>query len=93
MRTKGTTLTPELYGHKLMAMVQTVPIGKFKNRCLAILDEVARTGVDLVVTRRGRPIARVSAIDEPKVLEGSVLYCGDLLSPAIDPTDWHMLND
>ena len=40
-----------------------VMASEFKQRCLALLDEVERTGVALVVTKRGRPVARVVALD------------------------------
>jgi len=33
---------------------------EFKAKCLSLLDEVARTGESLVVTKRGKPVARVS---------------------------------
>jgi prevent-host-death family protein len=51
----------------------TVPAGEFKQRCLSLLDRVAETGVSLVVTKRGRPVARVTPIQEafPPIL-GSV---------------------
>lgn len=42
---------------------QTVPAGEFKQRCLALLDQVAETGVPLLVTKRGRPVARVVPIE------------------------------
>lgn len=71
-------------------MTTTIPIGQFKDRCLALLDEVHRTGGTLVVTRRGHPIARITAAEEPQPIEGSVVWCGDILSPAIPPTDWNM---
>ena len=76
-----------------MAMDATsprIPAGQFKNRCLALLDEVARTGQRLVVTKRGNPVAVVVPFEEPPPIEGSVLRCDDLLSPAIDPKDWGM---
>jgi prevent-host-death family protein len=34
---------------------------EFKAKCLAMLDEVASTGEVIVVTKRGRAVARVSA--------------------------------
>lgn len=37
---------------------------EFKARCLALLDQVARSRVPLVVTKHGRPIARVVPLDE-----------------------------
>jgi prevent-host-death family protein len=39
-----------------------VMASEFKQRCLALLDEVERTGVPLVVTKRGRAVARVVAM-------------------------------
>jgi prevent-host-death family protein len=57
--------------------------GQFKARCLAVLDDVAETGIAVVVTKRGRPVARVVPIDprEKSDLKGSVVREGDLLSP------------
>ena len=34
---------------------------EFKAKCLHLLDEVQRTGQDLVISKRGRPVARVVA--------------------------------
>lgn len=39
----------------------------FKARCLALLDEVASTGNSVLVTKRGRPLARLVPIDDPTV--------------------------
>jgi prevent-host-death family protein len=58
-----------------MTMVmQEITASRFKARCLALLDDVALTGEELVVTKHGRPVARVVAIDEPAGLEGSVSF-------------------
>ena len=60
-----------------------IAAGQFKARCLALLDEVAQTGQPLVVTKRGKPVARVIPAEEADVndLHGSVLRQGDLISP------------
>lgn len=42
-----------------------IPAGEFKQTCLAVLDRVAETGIPVVVTKRGRPVARVVPIDQP----------------------------
>ncbi|MBA2464819.1 MAG: type II toxin-antitoxin system Phd/YefM family antitoxin [Nocardioidaceae bacterium] len=44
----------------------------FKAECLGLLDEVAETGSALVITKRGRPVARVVAVEDPPSLRGSV---------------------
>lgn len=51
----------------------SVPAGEFKQRCLALLDRVAETGMPIVVTKRGRPVARVVPIEPPaEALLGSI---------------------
>lgn len=65
-----------------------VPAGEFKARCLKLLDEVASTHRSVIVTKRGRPVARVVPIDDtPPDLTGSVLFEGDLLSPIDEKWD------
>jgi prevent-host-death family protein len=54
--------------------MRTIPAGQFKARCLKLLDEVAETGETIVVTKRGKPVARLAPIEEPPSLKGSVIY-------------------
>jgi len=58
-----------------------VPAGEFKAKCLALLDEVAETGETLVVTKRGKPVARVLPFEDARSLRGSILREEDLVSP------------
>jgi prevent-host-death family protein len=51
-----------------------VSASRFKAECLGLLDEVATTGKSLVVTKRGKPVARVIPIEEMPSLIGSVTY-------------------
>jgi prevent-host-death family protein len=44
---------------------------QFKARCLRLLDEVAETGETLIVTKHGRPVARVEPPLRPNDLRGS----------------------
>lgn len=60
---------------------RVVPAGEFKARCLALLDLVAETGQELVVTKRGKPVARLVPAEAPPSLSGSVVWEGDLISP------------
>ena len=60
----------------------SVSAAKFKAECLGLLDRVARTKRSLVITKRGRPVARVVPLEEaPRRLEGSVLAERDIVSP------------
>jgi prevent-host-death family protein len=54
---------------------QTIMASRFKAECLAILDQVAEQKISVVVTKHGRPVARLVPIDaEPgaRGLIGSV---------------------
>jgi prevent-host-death family protein len=56
--------------------VKSIAAGQFKNRCLKMLDEVAETREPVVITKRGRPVARLVPIVpfRPKPsLKGSVV--------------------
>ena len=68
---------------------ETIPAGKFKAQCMALLDEVALTRKQIVITKRGKPVAKIVPIQEqePASLLASVLWEKDLVSP-IDQ-DWN----
>lgn len=56
--------------------MKTMPAGKFKDQCLRMLDEVARTKSAVVITKRGRPVAKLvpcTPAPAPRDLAGSVL--------------------
>lgn len=54
--------------------MRTIAAGQFKAQCLRLLDEVAETGETIVVTKRGKAVARIEPVDEPPSLKGSVTY-------------------
>ncbi len=55
-------------------MSKEVAITEFKAQCLRLLDTVSRTGRELVVTKRGRPLALVRAARKPRSLRGTVRF-------------------
>lgn len=66
----------------------------FKARCLAVLDEVQRTGHAVTILKRGKPVARLipAATVERRPQErlaGSVTILGDIIAPALPATAWH----
>ncbi len=77
--------------HANVTMVmQHISAARFKAQCLALLDDVALTGEEIVVTKRGRPVARVVAIEEPRGLDRSVTFhVGDveLIAPVAGTWD------
>ncbi|MEX2238914.1 MAG: type II toxin-antitoxin system Phd/YefM family antitoxin [Dehalococcoidia bacterium] len=40
--------------------MKTVPAGEFKAKCLKLMQEVSQSGEPLLVTKRGKPLVRVS---------------------------------
>jgi prevent-host-death family protein len=61
-----------------------IAAGQFKAKCLSLLDEVARTGGSLVVTKRGKPVARVVPLvddEEHDTLLHSVTFKQDIMAP------------
>ncbi len=56
--------------------MKTMAAGKFKDVCLKTLDEVANTKTVVVITKRGRPVAKLVPCGPgpaPRSLAGSVL--------------------
>ena len=41
--------------------MRTMGAGEFKAKCLAVMDMVATTGEPVLVTKRGKPVARIVA--------------------------------
>lgn len=67
--------------------MQTIQASKFKAKCLALMDEVARTGETIVVTKNGRPVAELRPHRGPRAKsliglhKGQVKIKGDIISP------------
>lgn len=65
------------YDHGSLTMVMShgsqkeITATQFKARCLRLLDEVAESGETLVVTKHGRPVARILPPLRPADLRGS----------------------
>lgn len=67
--------------------VRTIPAGEFKAKCLKLIDEVAETGEEIVVTKRGKVVARLLPPEIPfGSLAGSIAWQTDIVSPIDD--DW-----
>lgn len=69
-----------------------IPAGDFKTHCLQLIEQVRQERSEVVITRYGRPVARLVPFEEAPVsivgfLAGSVLEHGDLISPVGDAWD------
>lgn len=73
-------------------MTSEIRASDFKATCLALLDEVAETHAEFVVTKYGRPVARLVPIEPAGSLRGSVSFADpddDLLST---DEEWDVLD-
>lgn len=60
--------------------------GEFKAKCLQVMDDVKATGREVVITKHGKPVARLVPVApiparSRGVLKGSVTIHGDILAP------------
>ena len=75
-------------------MSRIIKASEFKAKCLAVLDEVDRTRQPVVITKRGKPIAKLIPHSAKKpalwgLLKGELFIEGDIISP-ID-VEWEAL--
>ena len=66
--------------------MKTMPAGEFKSRCLKVMDQVRTTRQPVVITKRGRPVAKLVPLDTRgddifACLKGVVEIVGDIESP------------
>jgi prevent-host-death family protein len=60
-------------------MESTIGAAEFKARCLHLLDVVAERHEEVIITKRGRPVAKLVPLFG--ALAGSVTWQDDLVSP------------
>ena len=71
----------------------TLPAGQFKARCLQLMDEVNEQGMEITITKHGRPVARlVPVLSKPisptelyGAMVGMATISGDVESPLEEP--------
>ena len=70
---------------------RTIKASEFKAKCLQLMDEVAESGDEIVITKNGRPVSRlVPYREKPNTLFGrnrdTIRILGDIVSPM--PAKW-----
>ena len=75
-------------------MSRMIKASEFKAKCLALMDEVERTGQGLVITKNGKPVAELVPHRPRKrnargILKDRLFITGDIISP-ID-VEWEVL--
>lgn len=75
---------------------RTISAAKFKAQCLELMDDVNAKGDEIVVTKRGKPVARLVPIKRERhpifgSMKGTVTIKGDIISPL--DVEWDALKD
>ena len=71
---------------------RSITASEFRAKCLALMDEVAETGEEIVITKRGKPTARLVPLRESHrapfgLYKDRMEILGDIISP-IDDMEW-----
>jgi prevent-host-death family protein len=73
--------------------VKKMAAGSFKANCLAVMDEVQAKRETVVITKHGKPVAKLVPLNSETdeiydFLAGKGSVTGDIVSPAISPKEW-----
>jgi prevent-host-death family protein len=73
--------------------MKTMAAGSFKAKCLAVMDEVQAKHETVVITKRGKPVAKLVPVNAEtdeiyNFMAGKGAVTGDVVSPAISAEDW-----
>ena len=67
--------------------------GSFKTNCLAVMDEVQARHETVVITKHGKPVAKLVPVNTDtdeiyNFLAGKGAIKGNIVSPAVSPEEW-----
>ncbi len=73
--------------------MKKMPAGAFKANCLAVMDEVQAKREAIVITKHGKPVAKLVPVNAGNdeiygFLAGKGSIAGDIISPALTPEEW-----
>ena len=68
--------------------------GEFKARCLRVMEEVAKYRTPVVITKKGRVVAKLVPPDAPATdvfgcMAGTARIVGDVEAPVVPAADWN----
>lgn len=72
---------------------------EFKARCLELMDRVAEYRETYIITKRGKPVAKLAPVEpKPKdslfgCLRDKVKITGDIIKPALPAEAWKTLKE
>ena len=67
--------------------------GAFKAKCLAVMDDVQAKHETVVITKHGKPVAKLIPVESQGddifgFLRGKVTITGDVVSPTLSRREW-----
>jgi prevent-host-death family protein len=73
--------------------MKTMAAGSFKAKCLAVMDEVQAKRETVIITKRGKPVAKLVPIETEAddiygFLAGKGTIIGDVVSPVLSLEEW-----
>ena len=73
-----------------------MPAGVFKASCLAVMDEVQAKCETVIITKHGKPVAKLVPVDAERdeifgFMKGKIAITGDVVSPIISASEWKRL--
>jgi prevent-host-death family protein len=76
--------------------MKKIAAAEFKARCLTLMEDVRSTREPIVITKRGKPVAKLVPLETKKDdwigrLNGKFKVTGDIVSPAVPLEDWEAL--
>jgi prevent-host-death family protein len=76
-----------------------IPATEFKARCLELMDRVSEKRETYVITKRGKPVAKLVPVEwkpgEPLFgrMRGMAEEVGDIVSPVVPADAWEILQE
>jgi len=82
--------------------MRTIPAGEFKAKCLAIMEEVQTRGETVVITKRGKPVVRVTPLEDSATaiaaqdsifgfMRGKGVIVGDIVTSEHTDEEWERM--
>jgi prevent-host-death family protein len=75
--------------------MKTMPAGSFRVHCLRVMDEVQSRRESIIITKRGKPVAKLVPVEQEKddifgfmKGKGTIEIKGDIVSPILTPEEW-----
>ena len=72
---------------------KTMAAGDFKAKCLKVMDQVQAKRESIIITKRGKPVAKLVPIEETEdpifgFMRGKGKITGDVVGPILTLEEW-----